>query len=183
MEHDNVAYKYNSHWRLSARPWSLVAAFIDLWNFLYVVNLLILFILKRRLKIFLTNPNVYEAVNYFRYSGLACILVVVLGSVLSLIPGLKQRNKPNSDLLVPVMKVMAQNALDFLWYEDNCNEIRHWNIYFIFVCTRMFSAAICRIGQESLWRSFGVRNQSEFDWQSWLESSLIWAPLDWISLK
>ena len=42
---------------------------------------------------------------YYRYSGLACMIVLVLGSSLSLMPGLKQREKPDHKLLVPVMQV------------------------------------------------------------------------------
>ena len=115
MEYNDIACKYNTHWRLSAGPWSLVVAFINLWNFLYVVNQLIFYVLRKYNDIFWTNPNVYQVVNYLRYSGFACILVVILGSLLSLIPGLKQKNKPNSDLLVPVMKVRTQNGLHLLW--------------------------------------------------------------------
>ena len=47
---------------------------------------------------------IYE-VSYMWYSGLACCIVVVLGSVLSLVPGLRQEDYPDQDLLVPVMEV------------------------------------------------------------------------------
>ena len=48
--------------------------------------------------------ELYE-VSYMWYSGLACCIVVVLGSVLSLVPGLQQEDYPDPDLLVPVMEV------------------------------------------------------------------------------
>ena len=50
------------------------------------------------------HVSVYE-VSYMWYSGLACCIVVVLGSVLSLVPGLQQEDYPDQDLLVPVMEV------------------------------------------------------------------------------
>ena len=50
------------------------------------------------------HVSIYE-VSYMWYSGLACCIVVVLGSVLSLVPGLQQEKRPDMDLLVPVMEV------------------------------------------------------------------------------
>ena len=47
---------------------------------------------------------IYE-VSYMWYSGLACCIVVVLGSILSLVPGLQQEEYPDQDLLVPVKEV------------------------------------------------------------------------------
>ena len=47
--------------------------------------------------------ELYE-VSYMWYSGLACCIVVVLGSCLSLVPGLQQDHHPAQDLLVPFME-------------------------------------------------------------------------------
>ena len=47
------------------------------------------------------------------YSGLACCIVLVLGSCLSLVPGLQQEDYPDKDLLVPVMEVIP-HTLNFL---------------------------------------------------------------------
>ena len=46
----------------------------------------------------------YE-VSYMWYSGLACCTTVVLGSALSLVPSLRQKQHPHPDLSVPVMEV------------------------------------------------------------------------------
>ena len=55
------------------------------------------------------HVSVYE-VSYMWYSGLACCIVVVLGSVLSLVPGLQQEDYPDQDLLVPVMEVSQHHT-------------------------------------------------------------------------
>ena len=52
--------------------------------------------------------QIYE-VSYMWYSGLACCIVVVLGSCLSLVPGLQQEDYPDKDLLVPVMEVIIMS--------------------------------------------------------------------------
>ena len=65
------------------------------------------------------------------------MIVVWLGSVLSLIPRLKQKNKPDSDLLVPVMKV-STNWHKYLRYFSfksyhmipDCNQFT-FNLIFI----------------------------------------------------
>ena len=51
------------------------------------------------------SSNIIANAPFLRYSGLACVMVILLGSFLSLVPGFKQKTKPNLDLLVPVLKV------------------------------------------------------------------------------
>ena len=48
--------------------------------------------------------RLYE-VSYMWYSGLACCTTVLLGSALSLVPSLRQKQHPHPDLSVPVMEV------------------------------------------------------------------------------
>ena len=91
------------------------------------------------------------------------MIVVFLGSVLSLIPRLKQKNEPNSDLLVPVMQVSTnlpkyiRYLLFFIWIlsDDTLQQL----IYFHFNIHRMFYAVTYLVGQGSLWRKFGAHNK------------------------
>ena len=48
---------------------------------------------------------IYE-ISYMWYSGISCAIVVCLGALLSLVPGLQQEVPPDEDLLVPVMEVV-----------------------------------------------------------------------------
>ena len=49
--------------------------------------------------------SLYE-ISYMWYSGLSCCLVIILGSVLSLLPAFRQKEQPEEDLLVPLMEVL-----------------------------------------------------------------------------
>ena len=51
-----------------------------------------------------SHSYIYE-LSYMWYSGVSCCIVLVLGSVLSLLPYLRQHQPPHSDLVVPVMEV------------------------------------------------------------------------------
>ena len=49
--------------------------------------------------------SLYE-ISYMWYSGISCCLVILLGSVLSLLPPFRQKARPEADLLVPLMEVL-----------------------------------------------------------------------------
>ena len=56
---------------------------------------------------FWSHLSIYE-VSYMWYSGLACLITVTLGSILSLLPTFRQQSKPDQDLLVPVLEVRCR---------------------------------------------------------------------------
>ena len=59
--------------------------------------------------------SIYE-ISYMWYSGISCCIVVLLGSVLSLVPGLRQDVPVPGDLLVPVFEVV------FCCWPDSVNK-------------------------------------------------------------
>ena len=76
-----------------------------------------------------TDPDTWwlhvsvDEVSYMWYSGLACCIVVVLGSVLSLVPGLQQEDYPEQDLLVPVMEVSILHHSQQFRRLKNCFQV------------------------------------------------------------
>ena len=63
-----------------------------------------------------THLDIYE-LSYMWYSGVSCCMVVILGSILSLLPYFQMENYPDNDLFVPaseVIKLKFQHLTDSL---------------------------------------------------------------------